>query len=940
MDDIKDAFYLYSGTNVCNNSTYKQININTINNCLCFYAHEDSEIHISIVSGTTYYSNNATYEYIFESDIIKINNQGYDNQYHNYCVINVDGKASDNSSDISNDITIPSNSSSYVTINLSCGDRLYLWQNNSISNSQYNKLNITGTGKYSVSGDLRSLISRDLTISTLPTEAFMSLFANNTALYDASGLILPQISTLPPDCYHSMFRGCTQLRYPPKLPTATVSDNCYDLMFEGCSNLIVAPDINISFPASGSTESSLDSMFKNCTSLIQAPNLNFDVPINYTSTLYRMFYGCTSLIKGPDEIRCSCEQGCAQMFYGCTNLKVAPKLPNTKLDTECYYHMFYGCTSLEEAPELPALELADNCYAAMFRNCSKLKYIKADFLYHYDVYDNSCTVNWVDGVASEGLFYKNADGHFNETGVNGIPTGWEVRTEFPISNGLILWLDGYEIHRSTSTNNWYKSMCVPSLQSNWSIRFATTATTLCNGKCMKITGLNGGAHVQYSSSGTTANNPFYNIGMTEDSSMTYEMFIKLDKNQTESSDPNSSLRIGGMTYATGNSQYRWTWNVDGNGYLYIYTPLTGSTWTDVLHGAKSVTDGRYHHVVFQKDGTTIKFYIDGKLDTEATNSPWKLNVASGTFMVGIGRYDGLTSSTASSVRSHPGEYYSLSIYNRALSEDEIKLNYKILNERYNENYDYNYFYFENLGSENNYIALTKIGTNGPTLEYSYNTHTWTSWTYTNASEYLYFGEYPKIYLRGTNTYMSYSSSNYVSFSSSENVGVGGNLLSLLSTDLNTISTTRTYMFAYLFDGMSTLISAKKLHMPPSLYNYCYSYMFRGCTNLIEPPKLWVSNTLQQYAYINMFYGCTSLKCAPALWSRTLATGCYNNMFQNCSTLHYIKALFTTNPTTSYTSSWVSGVSSSGRFIKQTNATWTTTSVNGAPANWTIVKVDY
>lgn len=938
MDNIKDAFYLYSGTNVCNNTNYKQINLNTINNCLCFYAHEDSEIRISLLSGTTYYSNNNSYSYVCESDIINLHNQGYDNQYSNNYIINGNGSASGSPYvQVSKYITVSSNASNYVTINLSCGDRLYLWQKNIISNSQYNKLNITGTGKYSVSGDLRSLISCNLTVSTYPTGAFASLFQNNTALYDASGLILPEPDTLPIDCFRGMFENCTNLRYPSKLPTSILNDYCYCDMFRGCTNLIVAPDIPITGFYNDYANENFDSMFYGCTSLIQAPELDFNI-INGINTYMYMFKNCTNLILGPSEIKCSCDYGCMGMFTNCINLKRASKLPNINLSQECYKEMFQNCTSLEEVPELPATILAKDCYANMFYGCSKLKYIKADFLTNYYDSSNKATTNWVDGVASEGLFYKNADGHFNETGVNGIPTGWTVRTEFPISDGLILWLDGYQIHCSTSTNTWYKSMCVPSLQNNWSIRFANTATTLCNGKCMKITDLNGGAHTQYSSSGVTANNPFYNIGMTADSSMTCEMFIKLDTNQTESSTPTSSLHIGGMTYATGSSQYRWQWNIDGNGYLYIYTPLTGSTWTDVLHGAKSVTDGRYHHVVFQKDGTTIKFYIDGKLDTEATNSPWKLNVNSGSFMVGIGRYDALTS-TGTSVKSHPGEYYSLSIYNRALSEDEIKLNYKILNERYNENYDYNYFYFENLGDSNNYIKLTKVGTNGPTLEYSYDKNTWTSWTYTSSN--VIFNTYKKIYFRGTNTYISYNdTSNYVTFSSGQNVNVGGDLLSLLSTDLNTFSTTRTYIFANLFKDMTTLISAKNLHMPPSLYNYCYHQMFRGCTNLVRAPKLWTTNTLHNGSYDYMFYGCTSLTAAPALWCNALISQCYNYMFYGCSSLKYIKALFTTAPSTSYTNNWVSGVASAGTFVKSNSATWATTGASWAPTNWTIVKVDY
>ena len=940
MDDIKDAFYLYSGTNVCNNSYYKQINLNSINDCLCFYAHEDSEIYISLLSGATYYSDTNEYNYIYESSILKFNSQGYDNQYiNNYTVSDTPvGK-------FIKKFYLPSSSNNHITLKISCGDRIYLWLNNTY-NSEYNRINITGKGKYSVSGKLISIINN---ITPLPNGAFKGLFKNNTALYDASGLIMADLTTLPEDCYYEMFRGCTQLRYPPKLinnlqSNITVSDSCFAFMFGDCTNLIVTPDIPLNVTlSSSSVESVFQGMFLNCTSITSAPEYLPEFNSTAGNLIYGgMFSGCTNLIVGPKEINYSGENGCSQMFYNCTNLKRAPKLPSLNLNINCYEYMFGNCTSLEEAPELPALELIDCCYNGMFAGCSALKYIKADFLYNYDFDDNCCTTDWVNGVASEGIFYKNADGFFAETGSSSIPTDWQVRTEFPISDGLILWLDGYQVHRSTSsTNNWYQSICVPSLKSGWNIRFATTATTPCNGKCMKITGLNGGAHVQYASTSLTSDNPFNGIDMGSGvTSMTYEMFIKLDANQTESSDPNSSLRIGGMTYSTGPSMHRWTYNIDGGGRPYIYSPLDGTTWTDILHATKSVADGRYHHLVFQKDGTTLKFYIDGKLDKIAENTQFIIIPNLGSFLVGIGRYDGLHVTGTTTVRSHPGKYYSLSIYNRALSEDEIKLNYQILNDRYNESYDYNYFYFENLGDSNNYISFFKTGNfTGPSLEYSYDKHTWTSWNYASAG--VGFNSYKKIYFRGTNTYIGYDSGSYMRFSSGQNVNVGGNLLSLVSTDLETLPTTRTYMFFSLFRNMTKLISAEDLHMPPPLYNYCYSHMFMGCSNLIKPPKLWSSGTYVGYSYNNMFYNCTSLKYAPTLWNKTIGNYCYNYMFYGCTSLRYIKALFSTSPGSSSTANWVANVNtSSGVFVKQTNASWTVTGNNGAPTNWTIVKVDY
>ena len=62
------------------------------------------------------------------------------------------------------------------------------------------------------------------------------------------------------------------------------------------------------------------------------------------------------------------------------------------------------------------------------------------------------------------------------------------------------------------------------------------------------------------------------------------------------------------------------------------------------------------------------------------------------------------------------------------------------------------------------------------------------------------------------------------------------------------------------------------------------------------------------------------------------------MFQGCTNLNYIKAMFTSDPSSSYTSNWVSGVSSTGTFVKNRAATWTNTGVNGIPTGWAVEEV--
>ena len=140
-------------------------------------------------------------------------------------------------------------------------------------------------------------------------------------------------------------------------------------------------------------------------------------------------------------------------------------------------------------------------------------------------------------------------------------------------------------------------------------------------------------------------------------------------------------------------------------------------------------------------------------------------------------------------------------------------------------------------------------------------------------------------------------------------------------------------YSNMFNGCTSLTTAPELPAT-TLADYCYFNMFNGCTSLTAAPEL-PATTLVEGCYSNMFNGCTSLTAAPELPATTLVNYCYNNMFQGCSNLNYIKAMFTTTPSPSYTNYWVSGVSSTGTFVKNRTATWTTTGVHGVPSGWTV-----
>ena len=141
-------------------------------------------------------------------------------------------------------------------------------------------------------------------------------------------------------------------------------------------------------------------------------------------------------------------------------------------------------------------------------------------------------------------------------------------------------------------------------------------------------------------------------------------------------------------------------------------------------------------------------------------------------------------------------------------------------------------------------------------------------------------------------------------------------------------------YGSMFRNCTSLITAPALPAT-TLANNCYGNMFYSCTSLTTAPSVLPATTLNSQCYQRMFLNCSSLTTAPALPSTTLKFMCYSGMFQNCTKLNYIKCLATDISASDCTKNWVSGVSSTGTFIKNPNMTSWPTGMNGIPDNWTI-----
>lgn len=145
-------------------------------------------------------------------------------------------------------------------------DDVVAFYGNGTSITCYEGTYFSGSAPCIVYGNIMSLVDETgfATNTTLTADrAFSGLFLDNTALTDASGLLLPA-TTLTQYCYASMFQGCTNLtKAPAVLPANKLVDNCYIGMFYGCKKLTTAPVL----PAATLAYRCYSAMFNGCEKL-------------------------------------------------------------------------------------------------------------------------------------------------------------------------------------------------------------------------------------------------------------------------------------------------------------------------------------------------------------------------------------------------------------------------------------------------------------------------------------------------------------------------------------------------------------------------------------------------------------------------------------------------------------------------------------------------
>lgn len=176
---------------------------------------------------------------------------------------------------------------------------------------------------------------------------------------------------------------------------------------------------------------------------------------------------------------------------------------------------------------------------------------------------------------------------------------------------------------------------------------------------------------------------------------------------------------------------------------------------------------------------------------------------------------------------------------------------------------------------------------------------------------------------------------FADWSGDTTIKVSGKLASLIDIMGTTDVIPSTADFSKLF-YLAPITDVSEFVFPTNVVPNCYEQMFMDCRKLKEIPTL-PATILAEWCYRGMFSGCTSMTSAPELPATTLVPNCYREMFKDCENLNYIKCDAIDISTDNCTLNWVSGVASTGTFVKSISASWPT-GTNGIPSGWTIENI--
>ena len=746
------------------------------------------------------------------------------------------------------------------------------------------------TGAFNVKGNIMSLHFGDNFLGQTSLNgkdnAYRYLFSGCTKIVSAENLSLPA-TTLATSCYYGMFYSCSGLTAAPVLSVTTLANSCYSYMFASCSGLTTAPIL----PATTLVYGCYSYMFLGCTSLTTTPALP---ATTLAGSCYRsMFSGCRSLTTAPTTLPATglTDYCYDTMFQNCTSLTTAPSLPATTLTDRCYFCMFQGCSGLTSAPELPATTLASRCYYAMFQGCSGLTSapeLPATTL-TYECY-RSMFASCANLSYIKASFTTTPSSTYTSNWVNGVAASGTF-----VKNGAAMWnvwgFIGVPVGWTVEYS--YKEF-IPNI--SLTPQEYVTFTATANNSGLGINTKSSGQTIYFSKNTTLWQEVNAGDAFAMNSGDSFYVCGILSSNNSDSNYTRFSMN--GAISASGNTNAIWNYN-DTTLQLKMYcgygmfSGCTALTTAPELP-ATTLSEGCYQNMF----RGCINLITTTELPATSLTST---NLCYSEMFLGCSNL-----TTIAPIRAK-------SLSGRAC----------------NHMFD----------------SCTSLAT-APLFEPTYLSEYACNGMFESCSNLTDVSNInlSNAYIAGACT-MSYMFNNCTSLTSAPNLPdstpntsgytyMFAGCTSLTTAPILPATAVSQSCYSFMFSGCTSLTTAPALPAT-TLSTYCYNRMFAGCTSLTTVPTTLPATTLQNYCYQYMFSGCTSLTAAPVLPATTLKNSCYNGMFDGCANLSYIKAMFTTTPSSTYTSNWVKDVASTGTYVKNSAASYTTRGVYAIPNGWTL-----
>ena len=647
----------------------------------------------------------------------------------------------------------------------------------------------------------------------------------------------------------------------------------------------------------------------NCMSMLFGDNAADNYSLSSKDyAFHNLFGGCRNIVNVNSNFlpATTLAKYCYNdMFSNCTSLTTAPALPATTLADYCYNYMFRGCTSLTTAPKLPATTLANYCYDSMF--------------YGTNVLPDCSNIDFASStvVASGGL-----KGLFSGTKV----TDNDLERLLPKN-------DNGRYYLPATTLAKYCYCCMFMNCSNLTTAPELPATTLANSCYYKM-------FMDCSNLTTAPELPATTLA----NSCYQQMFYNCTSLTTAPELPATTLADYCYNYmfcdcTKLNYIKMLATNISASMCLDYWVSRVSSTGTFVKNAAMTSLPTGASGI---PSGWTVEEYGDFSTEPLTFNilSAGTINWAAST--VGIEK--------TIDYKLNDGEWTSIT-YNTGSSAPTITVNPgdKLQLRGNNAQYGIDYFTYSSFGGS----ALFEIEGNIMSLIYGDDFKN----KLTISSTYAFYGLFKdctnlvsaKNLVLPATTLANYCYNNMFYGCTSLTTAPTLPATTLAEdcygsmfdncTSLTTIpsllpaTTLANGCYTGMFYGCTSLTTAPTLPAT-DLADYCYNGMFGNCTKLTTAPEL-PATTLTDSCYSYMFGGCTSLTTAPELPATTLADWCYQEMFMDCASLNYIKCLATDIFASDCTYSWVSGVASTGTFVKAPSMASWTTDENGIPTGWTV-----